>query len=199
MTRRKRFWIVAVSVVLAFFHGRTALAFGPLAHRIAGLLAEPELCAAARTQVAVLGGESLAELGVWADTIRSEPEWRRSAPWHYMNVDDAAANDVAAALAAIRAYRHPPEGDVLYAIERFRADLGNRALSRRARSQALRFLAHFIVDLHQPLHVGRAADRGGNEVEVRHGPETVNLHRFWDTDVLAPSREAASMDARAPR
>jgi hypothetical protein len=53
-----------------------------------------------------------------------------------------------------------------------------------SRLDALRFLVHFIVDLHQPLHVGRASDRGGNTIDVRYGATTVNLHRFWDTDVL---------------
>ena len=185
MARRNPLWIVGLSVLLAVCCPRAAHAFGPLAHRIAGLLAERELCAAARTEVAALGDESLADLGVWADTIRSDPEWRRSAPWHYMNVDDPPTSDAAAALAAIRAFRHPPEGDVLEAIDRFRGDLANRALPRRTRSEALRFLVHFVVDVHQPLHVGRAADRGGNEIDVRHGSETMNLHRFWDTDVLA--------------
>jgi hypothetical protein len=102
-----------------------------------------------------------------------------------MNVDDPPARNASAALASIRAFRHPPEGDVLEAIERFGAGLANRTLPRHARSEALRFLVHFVVDVHQPLHVGRAADRGGNEIDVRSGPETVNLHRFWDTDVLA--------------
>jgi hypothetical protein len=184
MARRHPIRIIAFFAVLAAY-SQTALAFGPLAHRIAGLLAEPELCSAARTEVAALGGESLADLGVWADTIRSETEWRHSAPWHYMNVDDPPTGGAAAALAAIHAFRHPPEGDVLEAIERFRGDLANRALSRRARADALRFLVHFVVDVHQPLHVGRAADRGGNEIDVRYGAQTVNLHRFWDTDVIA--------------
>jgi nuclease S1 len=185
MARRNPVWLVAICAVLAALEPRTALAFGPLAHRIAGLLAEPELCAAARVEVTSLGRESLADAGIWADRIRSEPEWRQSAPWHYMNVNDPPAYDSAATLAAIRAFRHPPEGDVLYAIDRFRTDLANRALPRRVRADALRFLVHFIVDVHQPLHVGRAADRGGNEIDVRYGSETVNLHRFWDTDVLA--------------
>jgi hypothetical protein len=184
MARRNPVEVIAILAALAA-HSHTALAFGPPAHRIAGLLAEPELCAAARTEVAALGGASLADLGVWADTIRSEPEWRHSAPWHYMNVDDPPTSDAGAALAAIRAFRHPPEGDVLEANGRFRADLANEALPRRARAEALRFLVHFVVDVHQPLHVGRAADRGGNEIDVRYGAKPVNLHRFWDTDVLA--------------
>jgi nuclease S1 len=161
-----------------------ASAFGPLGHRVAGLLAERGLCGAARAEIeALAGGESLADLGVWADSARSLPEWRVSAPWHYMNID-AATPEVAAALAAIEAFRTPPEGDVLSAIARFRSDLADRSLPERVRSTALKFLVHFVIDVHQPLHVGLAADRGGNTVDVRYGASVVNLHRFWDTDVL---------------
>ena len=159
-----------------------AAAFGPAGHRIAGLLAEPALCPAARREVEALGrGESLAELGLWADGIREQPEWRQSAPWHYLNVADAPGP---AAAAAIRAFRHPPEGDVLAAIERFRAELADRGRPEAQRAAALKFLVHFVVDLHQPLHVGRAEDRGGNTIDVVYGETVVSLHGFWDADVL---------------
>lgn len=163
-----------------------AHAFGPDGHRIAGLLAEPRLCPAARSAVATLGqGESLAEIGVWADTARDQPGWRQSAPWHYLNVADPSRGaDLAAARAAIARFRHPPEGDVLAAIERFRGELANAALPAARRRDALRLLVHFVVDVHQPLHVGRAEDRGGNTIDVRYGDTVVNLHRFWDADVI---------------
>jgi hypothetical protein len=155
-------------------------AFGPDGHRIAGLLAEPRLCAAARAEVAVIGGgQSLAELGVWADVVRKER--RESAPWHYVNIADSAPGAEATAVAA---FRHPPEGDALEAIARFRAQLADRSRPAAERLDALRFLVHFVVDVHQPLHVGRADDRGGNDVHVRYTGTVVNLHRFWDTDVI---------------
>ncbi|HZF27605.1 MAG TPA: S1/P1 nuclease [Gammaproteobacteria bacterium] len=188
-------WFFAVAAVVA---APRAGAFGPDGHRIAGLLAGPRLCAGASAEVAALGGgESLAELGVWADAVRSMPEWRQSAPWHFMNVADAArAGDLAAARASIAAFRHPPEGDVLEAIERFRRDLANRDLPAARRLDALRFLVHFVVDVHQPLHVGRAEDRGGNTIDVRYGDTVVNLHRFWDTDVIDLAGLSAQRYAR---
>ena len=165
----------------------SAGAFGPLGHRVAGLLAERELCPAARTEVESLGGgESLAELGLWADTIRDEPQWKRSGPWHYMNVADLPTGaGPAAARAAIDAFRHPAEGDVLEALARFSRVLTDRDRPRAERADALRFVVHFVADLHQPLHVGRASDRGGNEIDVQLDDKVLNLHRFWDTDVLA--------------
>lgn len=154
---------------------RSAAAYGPEGHRIAGALASPLLCSAAAAEVAALdNGRSLGEIGVWADTIRGSERFEHTAPWHYMNIEDGRA---------LSTFEHPPEGDVLWAIEQ-NAERLTHARSRSARLEALRFLVHFIVDVHQPLHVGRAEDRGGNTVDVRYGGTTVNLHRFWDTDVL---------------
>lgn len=153
-----------------------AVAYGPAGHAIAGRAAEALLCAPAREAVADLAdGASLAEIGRWADTIRSDPRYEASAPWHYMNIADDGA---------IAAYVHPPEGDVLWAITHFRARLADDGLARAERLEALRFLTHFVVDIHQPLHVGRAADRGGNTIDVVHDGETLNLHRFWDSGAL---------------
>jgi hypothetical protein len=178
---------VALLGVAAIALPGDALAFGPLGHRVAGLLAEPGLCPAARGEVAELGGgESLAELGLWADTIRDQPEWRRSGPWHYMNVADLPSGaGPADARAVIDGFRHPPEGAGLEALTRFTRTLADRGRPRAERADALRFVVHFVVDLHQPLHVGRASDRGGNEIDVQVDDKVVSLHRFWDTDVLA--------------
>ena len=50
---------------------------------------------------------------------------------------------------------------------------------------ALCFLAHFVTDLHQPLHVGRADDRGGNSVKVNFFGEIKELHSVWDRGLIA--------------
>jgi hypothetical protein len=109
-------------------------------------------------------------------------------PWHYMNIADGLA---------IERYRSPPEGDVLEAIERFRAALSNRSLPRSERAEALRFLVHFVVDIHQPLHVGRADDRGGNTIDVRLRGERMNLHRVWDSGAFDRSSAPLADYARA--
>ena len=180
-----RYWAALwLCGVIAGGAPNAARAFGPAGHEIAGLLAEPNLCPAAKSEIARLGhGRSLAELGLWADRIRSSPEWQHTGPWHYMNLPDAPAA-LGAALAGVRRFRHPPEGDVLWAIEHYRALLADASQSDAVRAEALKFVTHFVVDVHQPLHVGRAEDRGGNTIDVRYGAKTSNLHRFWDTDVI---------------
>jgi hypothetical protein len=154
-----------------------AHAYGPGGHIIAGLAAEPLVCADARATIARLaGGASLADIGLWADRVRGDERWAHAAPWHYINVPDAAR---------LRDVAHPPEGDVLEAIERYRAVLGDRRRDDAERLEALRWLVHLVVDIHQPLHVGRAEDRGGNRIDVHYEDKTVNLHAFWDTDAIA--------------
>lgn len=162
------------------------LAFGGFGHRVAGLLAERELCPAARSEVAELSdGQSLGELGLWADRVRGDPAWEFSVPWHYINFPDLPPGaGEAEARAAIKRFHHPREGDVLTAIARFTAVLADHARPRAERAEALRFVVHFVVDVHQPLHVSRESDGGGTEVDVRVGDDVMSLHRFWDTNAL---------------
>jgi hypothetical protein len=50
--------------------------------------------------------------------------------------------------------------------------------------QALKYLTHFIADLHQPLHVGDTGSRGGNQIQVRFFNAGSNLHRVWDGQIM---------------
>ena len=177
--RKSLAWLpIASFAALAVFD--QAYGFGADGHRIAGLIAQERLCTEAEQEVRTLGqGQGLDQLGLWADWIRGEPEWQHSAPWHYMNIPDGAR---------LEDYRHPPEGDILWAIRHFAARFADRQESIAERRAALRFLSHFVVDLHQPLHVGRESDRGGNRIDIDPGTGgPVNLHRFWDTDAVALS------------
>lgn len=162
------------------------LAFGALGHRTAALLAERKLCAGASSEIAELGdGQRLTELSLWADRVRGDPAWERSVPWHYINFPDLPRRaGLKQARAAIDAFHHPPEGDVLTAIARFEATLADRSRPRAERAEALRFVVHFVVDVHQPVHVSRASDGGGTEVEVKVGDDIMSLHRFWDTNAF---------------
>jgi hypothetical protein len=50
--------------------------------------------------------------------------------------------------------------------------------------EALKFLVHFVGDMHMPLHLtGR--ERGGNGVKVRFGGRITNLHSLWDSRLIA--------------
>jgi hypothetical protein len=55
---------------------------------------------------------------------------------------------------------------------------------RNEKRTALRFIAHLVGDIHQPLHAGFAEDRGGNSVDVRFNGRKENLHSLWDTALV---------------
>jgi hypothetical protein len=144
---------------------------------VAGVLAEKHLCARAATTVRDLWPEGgLAKAGLWPDEIRGQSRWDHARPWHYINVPDTAPWPPA---------DRSPDGDVLWAIDHFAEILASDETGRRQKREALAFVVHFVADLHQPLHVGRAEDRGGNDIRIA-GPsgKKSNLHRYWDTTVI---------------
>ena len=73
------------------------------------------------------------------------------------------------------------------------AILADRRRSRPERAQALKFVVHFVGDVHQPLHAGYRHDKGGNTVQVSFAGRGTNLHSLWDSKLLA----AASLDEAA--
>lgn len=167
-----------------------ALAFGPSGHRLAGHIAERHLCAETRAALKpLLAGMTLAEAGLWPDTIRRQPEWEHTKPWHYVNVSDHGS--------VARAARQGPD-NVLAALARFEKELGDTSLGNRQRGLALRFVVHFVVDIHQPLHVGRESDRGGNLIPVLVEGRETNLHAVWDGEPLRLPGDPSSRE-KAPR
>ena len=80
---------------------------------------------------------------------------------------------------------------ILYSRER----LADRSLDRADRAVALKFLVHFVGDLHQPFHAF-GFERGGNGVQViafgsadcstdGYTPRPCNLHGVWDSTLIA--------------
>ncbi|HEX9941367.1 MAG TPA: S1/P1 nuclease [Thermoanaerobaculia bacterium] len=155
-------------------------AWGPNGHRIVGRIAANHLTdEAAHAVECLIGPEGLDQASTWADEIRSDPNWqpplKNPSPWHFISIDDQETLETTA---------RDPKGDVLEAIERFSAVLRDPQADRQAKQEALRFLVHFVGDVHQPLHVGRRADRGGNTIEVTLFNEKTNLHAVWDSGLI---------------
>jgi hypothetical protein len=107
--------------------------------------------------------------------MRADPAafWQKTAtPWHYVTLNGII-------------YDHaPPEGDALEALGRFSRTLQDPNASLADKQLALRFIVHLVGDLHQPLHVGKCCDRGGNEVKVSFFGKPTNLHAVWDSQLV---------------
>jgi hypothetical protein len=151
--------------------------WGQNGHRIVGEIAERHLSEAARQGVSTILGEDggLAEAATWPDDIRSDPAWSHAAPWHFMSID---GHETLATTA------RSEDGDVLEAMKRFEAVLRDPEAPKEKKVEALRFYVHFVGDVHQPLHVGRRDDLGGNSVRVRWFREGRNLHSVWDSGLI---------------
>ena len=167
-----------------------ALAWSRQGHQLVGELAEKDLTPAARREVlALLAGEpdpTLAGIATWADEIRAESRTgehalgKLSSHWHYINFPRGAGCDYAPA-------RDCPDGDcVVAAINAQRAILADRSKPLAERRDALKFLVHFVGDVHQPLHAGYGDDRGGNDFQLQYrgkgAPKSqgTQLHGVWD-------------------
>jgi S1/P1 Nuclease len=154
-----------------------AFAWGPEGHSLVARIAEANLTAEARAQIAALlgPGETLHGLASWADEVRrSRPE---TEPWHYIDIPiSRPALDMARDCAA--------KGCVITAIEEFRKVLADKNASQAKRREALLFVVHFVGDMHQPLHCSDDGDKGGNQVSVRFYGNQTNLHRVWDSGLL---------------
>ena len=190
--------IVAVAL-LCVGAASTASAWGVLGHSMVGELAERHLDSKARAEVAtLLAGEAeptLAGVANWADTLRnSDPErFKATSRWHYINAKGGGcAFDLA---------RDCPDGAcVVGAIETQRAILVDRNQPIEARRDALKFIVHFVGDVHQPMHAGDRDDAGGNRFQVSlrtpiepeayarkdyvDGVMGTNLHSIWDYYLL---------------
>ena len=166
--------LLAVAAVLL---PSPALAWGKTGHRVIAAIADTQLSGLARAHIKeILGGaESLDEAANWPDEMRAAPGdfWQKtSVPWHYVTLNGVT-------------YDHAPkEGDALQALNHFRAVLQDPKTSLADKQLALRFIVHLVGDLHQPLHVGKCCDRGGNEVKVTWFGKPTNLHAVWDSQLV---------------
>lgn len=160
-----------------------AFAWGPLGHRTVAGLADRALTPAARAQVEALlepdNERTLVDVATWADDLRdTDPAlYRQTSRLHYVNFNGPKCRYDPA--------RECPDGQcVVAAIDKYTKILADTSRSREDRADALRFVVHFVGDVHQPLHAGYKPDKGGNTVQLRYQRKNWNLHGVWDSLLL---------------
>jgi hypothetical protein len=182
-------------------------AWGCKGHQTVALIAEKELTPQARQLVEKLLSENpidpqlkrycgnatrdlMADSSTWPDDVRNN---LKNGPWHYIDIPRGAAR---ASLSEFCGNN----GCVTQAIADQVAILKNKTADPHQRADALRYIIHFVGDLHMPLHATTNDDEGGNCVPVRyfrrrpqenHGAFTPNLHTVWDTAILERDMEGA--------
>jgi hypothetical protein len=185
-----------------------ARAWGCKGHQTVALIAEKHLTPEARQMVETLlknnpidlklkrycgdaVHDAMADSSTWPDDVRGD---RKNGPWHYIDIPRGAQRG------PLQAYCGD-EGCVTRAIAEQAAILKDKNADATKRAEALRYVIHFVGDLHQPLHAVTNSDEGGNCVPVkyfRRQPRergqgySPNLHALWDTAI--PERDMEGAD-----
>ena len=167
---------ILFTLIVFFISIFSAFAWGPTGHRVTGQIAEQHLTKKAKKNLDVLlNGDSLALVSTYADEIKSDRNYIMYSPWHYVNIPFGET------------YEEQPKnksGDIVYGIEKSIEVLEDVNSSHADKVFYLKMLIHLIGDLHQPLHVGIADDKGGNDFQVRWFNQGTNLHRVWDSQMI---------------
>jgi hypothetical protein len=194
-----------LSLLSAVIAPAPARAWGCKGHQVVALLAEKRLTPHAREMVKKIlagspidpnlsryckegGVDAMADASTWPDDIRSQrPD---TAPWHYVDIP------LGTTVRDVEKFCDPKQGCVTSAIRDELATLRSTDTDPQKKADALRFLIHFVGDLHQPLHAVSNNDLGGNCVPLAFFDEvpqlrnqqleiySPNLHAVWDTNIL---------------
>jgi hypothetical protein len=201
------------ALALLMWTAPAADAWGCKGHQTVAAIAEKHMTTEARQMVQKLLGDNpidpklkrwcgnattdlMVDASTWPDDVRNE---RKNGPWHYIDIPRGKHKGEPDEYCGT-------EGCVTRAIEEQRAILKDKSADPVKRAEAIRYLVHFVGDMHQPLHAINNADNGGNCVAVkyfRHDPlpnalhperedYSPNLHQIWDTEILERDMEISS-------
>ena len=170
----------AALLVCAITATNTVFAWGTTGHRVVAEIAERNLSKKAKKEIKkIIGNQKLAYWANWPDYIKSNKEFAFADSWHYVNIPgDLAYNQFLTEL------NNSSEDNMykraLILIEELKKD----DLPLEKQQQYLYFLIHILGDAHQPMHVGRADDLGGNKVTVEWFGSRSNIHTVWDSKLV---------------
>ena len=176
---------------LIFISIQTGHAWGPVGHETVAYIAEDNLSPATKEKISHILGPNvgLADVANWADEIRRSHS--NTAPWHFIDLE------VRQKLTEADEPRFCPQGNcVVGQIDKDIAVLKSLT-DQKKKLEALKFLIHFMGDIHQPLHCADDEDKGGNEKIVRYvkpGGRSrkgtkLKLHALWDHLIEVRTKE----------
>ncbi|CUA76451.1 Endonuclease 3 [Rhizoctonia solani] len=171
----------AFAVELAVF-ATPVFCWGQYGHEITATIAEAHLLPSTRQAICqLLPGTfkcHLAGVAAWPDVIKQDPENHKYNNLHYVN---ERKTDIPRKCDDFGASGWTSNQNILTAIANRTRDIVSTDPS--VHDEALRFLVHFLGDLHQPFHLA-GLYLGGNNVKVRWNDRVTNLHAVWDESLV---------------
>jgi len=160
----------------------SAFAWGMTGHRVIAEIAEQHLNKKAKRNIQkIIGHQKLAYWSNWADFIKSDPDpaLNTTGSWHFVNAPANLTYDE-----FVGVMRESPENNLYKAYLRIREGAKQNEGTLTEKQQQLFYILHLVADAHQPMHLGRQEDLGGNTIEVTFFGRKTNLHRIWDSDLI---------------
>ena len=121
------------------------------------------------------------ESACWADDLKSTGV-TQEANWHFIDLPICRLADTTACPS-------PQDDNVVWAITSAHSTVYSKKAAMLDRARQLRFIIHFVGDIHQPLHAATlidaqfpppTGDRGGNSYLITGFDWTTELHALWD-------------------
>ncbi|WP_313580232.1 S1/P1 nuclease [Chishuiella sp.] len=164
-----------------FLVSNNALAWGLTGHRVIAQIAEQHINKKTRKEISkIIGPQKLAYWANWPDFIKSDDSWKHTESYHYVNVpgdlNRQQFDEVLEKSSDENAYKKG-----LFLMNELK---NNKNLTLEEKQHDLYFLIHIFGDVHQPLHVGRPDDLGGNRIKVDWFKDKVNIHTVWDSKLV---------------
>lgn len=156
--------------------------WGVTGHRVVAEIAQRHLTHKAKKELhKLIGRETLAQWANWPDFIKSDTTdtWKHTSKWHYVDLPANLTKEE-----FIADLKKLPGENLYTQIQAMSRQVADHSLSTEQRRTALFFLIHLVGDLHQPLHVGRDEDQGGNKIKVSWFDRPTNLHSVWDNALV---------------
>lgn len=177
-----------IASLVSLFLAQSAQAWGLIGHHTSAQVAYDILTAqkspALKQIQAVLKRDDFVTSSTWADEIRGSAteDWKKTVWYHFEKM-----NDTDKYLPYLKAQEGDVKtrGGVVTALLAGETMLKDQKASDTNKSNALKFIIHFIGDIHQPLHTGRVEDNGGNKVDVKWNGFDLSLHQVWDSQIIA--------------
>jgi len=158
--------------------------WGPTGHITVATIAQALLGDNASEQVLKLLPDNdgqLAQIANWADEVKDEPAYEWSKPLHYINTPEWKCDYE-------RSRDCISDGETNFCVDTAIQNYTNRvqdsSIGFDQQNEALKFLTHFVGDIHQPLHVGFLQDEGGNTLYGYFLSASTSLHDVWDTHII---------------
>ena len=187
--------LVLILALWALSFPFAAFAWGYEGHEIVAAIARGYLTPQVRAKVdqmlatdqdGLTAHDMLAE-STWADRYRNDH--KETSAWHFADIEldnpDLKAACFGFPVSGTVASQGPAQDCIVDKLSQFTTELADPVTTATERLLALKFVLHFVGDIHQPLHATDNHDKGGNCVLLTlGGPRQVNLHSYWDTVVV---------------